>query len=94
MELILNVLKKVKPEYREAYLRLFNECQQATLQENGCLEYALYQSFNNENDFLLFERWASKETHFQHTQTGHFKKMIDATVGFFEKSELIGSLRE
>lgn len=93
MELILNVFKKVKPEYREKYLQLFGACQQESLEEKGCIEYALFQSTNDENAFMIFERWASKEAHVAHTQTAHFKIFIDATEDIADKSERFDSER-
>lgn len=91
MELILNVFKKVKPEHKAEYVGLFQECQRASLLEEACIEYALYQSFDDPFAFMLFERWESKEGHVAHTETDHFKKFIEATNSFFEKSERIDS---
>lgn len=94
MELILNVFKKVKPEYKAEYIRLFQECRSASLSEEACIEYTLYQSFEDHFSFMLFERWKSKEGHTAHTQTDHFKKFIEATALFFEKSERIDSYKD
>jgi quinol monooxygenase YgiN len=43
-----------------------------TRKEEGCLTYDLYRSAEGPSAFLLYEVWASREAHTQHTNTPHF----------------------
>ncbi len=87
MELIMNIPKKVKPEYVSLYKELFLKCRAETLKEEACLEYALFQSFTDSTEFHLFERWTSKEGQIKHSQTKHFKAYMEATKDIFVETK-------
>jgi len=85
MELTMNIPLKLKPEFVSAYKTVFEKCQAATLQEEACLDYALYQSYTDSTEFHLFERWTNKPGHLNHMQTEHFKVYREESKGFFDK---------
>lgn len=84
MELTMNIPLKVKPEFVSKYKTAFEKCQAGTLQEEACLDYALFQSYTDSTEFHLFERWTNKPGHRNHMQTEHFKVYIEDVKGFFD----------
>jgi quinol monooxygenase YgiN len=40
--------------------------------EEGCLAYSLYRSLDTPGALLLYEVWASREAHTEHSHTPHF----------------------
>ena len=54
-----------------------------TRAEEGCIDYVLHQDNENENTFLFFENWASRELWQVHMNTTHiaeFKKAVDGAI--------------
>ena len=47
--------------------------------EPGCLDYSLFQSYNDSTMFCLTEGWATKGAHNAHMQLEHTKKHIAET---------------
>lgn len=50
-----------------------------TKKENGCLQYNLHQDNNNEEIFVLYEKWDSKELWQSHMSNAHIKEYIKKT---------------
>ena len=86
MELIMNIPIKIKPEFVSAYLRAFEKCQAATLQEEACLDYAIFQSYTDSTEFHLFERWTNKPGHLFHMETAHFLQYREETRGMNDRA--------
>jgi quinol monooxygenase YgiN len=52
---------KVKPEYVAFLKQSFDECRAKVLeQEPGCLDYSLFQSYNDSTLFCLTDAWQQK----------------------------------
>ena len=78
---------KVKPEYVAFLKQSFDECRAKVLeQEPGCLDYSLFQSYNDSTLFCLTEAWATKGAHNAHMQLAHTKKHISETQGIRDSS--------
>jgi len=86
LELILNIPIKIKPESVSAYLRAFEKCQAATLQEEACLDYVIFQSYTDSTEFHLFERWKNKPGHLFHMETEHFNVYRQETRGMNDRA--------
>lgn len=84
MELTMNIPFKVKPECIASFKAAFDKCQAGTLKEEACLDYAIFQSYNDSTEFHLFERWKNKPGHLKHMQTDHFNVYIQEIKGFFD----------
>lgn len=56
-----------------------------TLQEEGCINYDLYQNLNDATQFMFYENWASKEAHAKHSESPHIKKCGAIIDEFLEK---------
>jgi len=72
-EIIMNIPMKIKPESVAVFKAAFDKCQAATLKEEACLAYDLFQSYKDSTEFHLFERWANKAGHLAHMETEHIK---------------------
>jgi len=78
---------KVKPEYVSFLKQSFDECRAKVLeQEPGCLDYSLFQSYNDSTLFCLTEAWATKGDHNYHMKLAHTKKHISETQGIRDPS--------
>jgi len=80
-EIIMNIPVKIKPESVTAYKAAFDKCQAATLKEEACLAYDLFQSYKDSTEFHLFERWTNKPGHQNHMQTDHLKLFFQEIAG-------------
>lgn len=72
---------------KEALLKLI----ETTRAENGCINYDLHQDNENENLFLFYENWESRELWQQHMQNDHlaeYMKVTDGAVASFELNEM------
>jgi quinol monooxygenase YgiN len=83
-EIIMNIPVKIKPEHVSAYKAAFDKCQAATLKEEACLAYDLFQSYKDSTEFHLFERWTNKPGHQNHMQTEHIKVFFQEIKGMQE----------
>lgn len=86
--IIVTVKSKTKPEYSDQYLTEFNKTSIEVRQENGCLEYELYQCSANSSEFFLFERWESKNHVDVHLKTKHMIEFLAKTENWFESKEV------
>jgi quinol monooxygenase YgiN len=64
---------KIKPEHVAGFKAAFDKCREATLKEEACLAYDLFQSYSDSTEFHLFERWTNKPGHLFHMETEHIK---------------------
>ena len=82
MNVVMRFEIKVKPEYVSFLKQSFDECRAKVLeQEPGCLDYSLFQSYNDSTLFCLTEAWATKGAHNAHMKLAHTKKHISETQG-------------
>jgi len=87
LEIIMNIPIKIKPEFVSAYKLAFEKCQAATLLEEACLDYVIFQSYTDSTEFHLFERWTNKPGHNFHMQTPHFLQYRDETRGMNDSAK-------
>ena len=85
-EIIMNIPMKIKPEYISIVKKAFDKCQAATLKEEACLAYDLFQSYKDSTEFHLFERWANKPGHLAHMETDHIKVYFQEITGAIERT--------
>jgi quinol monooxygenase YgiN len=87
MNVVMRFEIKVKPEYVSFLKQSFDECKAKVLeQEPGCLDYSLFQSYNDSTLFCLTEAWVTKKAHNDHMQLEHTKKHISETRGIRDPS--------
>ena len=72
-KLLLNIVRKVKPEHVSTLRDSFLKCRVETLKEAGCIKYEIYQSPADPTVFFIFEIWKDEEAHKLHTSLPHVK---------------------
>ena len=73
--LSLVILIETKNGCANQQIQAFKNLQPLVLAEQGCLQYELTQDINNENQFVLIEKWATQADLDAHDVTTH---MIEA----------------
>ena len=72
---------EAKKNCAETLEKAFRAAMPPTHLEPGCLKYALQRSQENRNEFVMIEKWRSKEDLDKHLQTPHilalFKQLPD-----------------
>lgn len=83
LTVVARILAKTeKKEFVKAELLKLIE---TTRGEEGCINYDLHQDNENENLFLYFENWASKELWQKHMENKHLTDYVKATEGAIEE---------
>ena len=78
---------KVKPEYVALLKQSFDACKVEVLaKEPGCLDYSLFQSYNDSTRFCITETWATKSDHDKHMKLDHTQKHLAETRGIHDPS--------
>jgi len=65
-------------ERRDEMVRLGQTVAAASREEAGCLNYALYQNTESENDFVMVEEWEDDEALQRHFRTAHIAAFMGA----------------
>ena len=82
MIVVMRFERKVKPENVALFKRSFDACKAEVLaKEPGCLDYSLFQSYNDSTLFCLTEAWATKGAHNAHMKLDHTIKHIAEIKG-------------
>ena len=82
--LLLNIIRKVKPEHIATLRDSFLKSREATLKEEGCEAFEIYQSVLDPTIFLIYELWSTAEAHALHTTLPHSKVHSDECRGINE----------
>nr|WP_299382727.1 putative quinol monooxygenase [Allomuricauda sp.] len=73
-----------KPEKRELVKTELIKLIAPTKKEEGCINYDLHQDNENENLFLFYENWTSRELWQKHMENTHITEYMKATEGAVE----------
>ncbi len=86
----LTIVAKIlaKPEKRELVKSELLKLIDITKAEKGCLNYDLHQDNENENLFLFFENWETRDLWQNHMNTTHIAEFTKATNGAVEEFSL------
>lgn len=71
-----------KTEKREIVKAELLKLIDVTRAEEGCISYDLHQDNNNQDLFLFFENWESRELWQTHMGNAHLAEYLRATEGF------------
>jgi len=77
-----------KPGKRELVKTELLKLVEITRAEKGCINYDLHQDNENENLFLFYENWESRELWQTHMNNTHLAEYIKATDGAVEEFTL------
>jgi quinol monooxygenase YgiN len=87
MIVVMKFERKVKPEYVALLKKSFDACKAEVLaKEPGCLDYSLFQSYNDSTLFCLTEAWKNKGAHNEHMKLAHTIKHIAEIKGINDPS--------
>ncbi|MCT4588756.1 MAG: antibiotic biosynthesis monooxygenase [Carboxylicivirga sp.] len=82
--IIVTVKASPKSEHKQDFLNSFNAVSETVYQEDGCLEYEIYQKDEVSSDVFLFERWESQAALDAHLATPHMKEFFEKVSPWFE----------
>jgi hypothetical protein len=60
-EIIVVVQLKLDPNHRDEFLRTFSDIVDRSRLARECLSYELFSRMNDENTFVLFQMWSTRE---------------------------------
>lgn len=87
MQVVMRFELKVMPEHVALLKQSFDACKVEVLaKEPGCLDYTLFQSYNDSTLFCINETWVTKADHNEHMQLEHTKKHLAETKGIRDPS--------
>ncbi|PLK49685.1 putative quinol monooxygenase [Uliginosibacterium sp. TH139] len=81
-EINLLVLIEVQPGKRAIQIEAFEALRPLVLAEPGCIQYELFSDEEDENKFILVERWASQEALAAHGKTAHMLAAVARNPSF------------
>ena len=83
LTIVARILAKI--EKRELVKTELIKLIEITRAEKGCINYELHQDNENQNLFLFYENWESKELWLIHMQNIHLAAYMQATEGAVEE---------
>ncbi len=87
MVVVMRFELKVKPDKVALLKQSFDACKVEVLaKEPGCLDYSLFQSYNDSTMFCITEAWKTKSDHNAHMKLEHTKKHLAETKGIRDPS--------
>lgn len=87
MEVVMRFEVKVKPEYVAFLKKSWDEVRAEVLaKEPGCIDYSLFQSYNDSTLFVINEAWKTKKDHNDHMKLAHTQKHINETRDIRDRS--------
>jgi len=75
---IIFVKIKVRPEKRKELSQTLHSIAEQVRKESGCLYAGFYQNFENKNDFLVVEEWATQKDSDDHLRSDIFTVLMGA----------------
>lgn len=81
----------VKPEKKEFVKNELLKLIEPTRKEEGCINYDLHQDNENENLFLFYENWSSRELWQKHINSSHisdYRKSTEDAIAEFTLNEM------
>lgn len=77
-KLVVVATVEVKPGSEDAVQALLQAAIEQTHAEEGCISYALHRDVENPSQFVLVERWASKEALDEHFTKSYMADLFAA----------------
>lgn len=78
MSIYLTVVVKAKPEHRQEIKILLYRLPELSRKEDACIEYDVHQSIDDENIFILNEKWESLDGLSFHNEQSYSKEFFAA----------------
>ena len=84
----------VKEDKVNEFLEHAKTLVEATLKEDGCIEYGLFQDEKDPRILTMIEEWEDKEALDKHMMTEHFYKIVPILRGFDGKPTEVNLYRK
>lgn len=65
-----------KEDKVDEFIEVFKEMIPPTKEEEGCIQYEMYQDEEEPSLLIVLEQWATKEAFDGHLETDHFKRIV------------------
>lgn len=77
--MIIVILKMVvRPEKKEDLIEIIRGILEPTRVEKGCLDYHLYQDFEDTNAFVVLEQWATQQDLERFVRSNNYRQLLAA----------------
>ena len=83
----------VKPEKVREFMDLCKNLVEATLKEEGCIEYGLYQESGNSGILTFLEEWKDEKSLDEHLNSNHFREIFPLFSEHLEKETEVNVYR-
>ncbi|MCL1996120.1 MAG: antibiotic biosynthesis monooxygenase [Defluviitaleaceae bacterium] len=87
--IVLLVQFEVAQNKHNEVFDVFKNLVKSSQEEEGCIEYDLYQELNDPNKFSLIEKWKDQAAIDFHNSTPHFLNNIDKVKELAGKSLVV-----
>jgi quinol monooxygenase YgiN len=81
----MNIVATVTPENLDEIIGTMNKMAAASVVEDGCEGYFIYQNTRNPSELYILESWRNAAAHKTHMETGHFKTLMPTVRGKMEQ---------
>ncbi|HET8685232.1 MAG TPA: putative quinol monooxygenase [Methanosarcina sp.] len=75
----------VKPEKVQEFMGLCKKLVEASLKDEGCIDYGLYQELENSRILTFLEEWKDESSLDKHLNSNHFKEIFPLLSEYLEK---------
>lgn len=84
----------VKPEKVQEFLGLCKNLVEASLKDEGCIDYGLYQELESSGVLTFLEEWKDEKSLDQHLNSSHFKEIFSLLSEYLEKETEVNVYRK
>lgn len=84
----------VKPEKIQEFLGLCRKLVEASLKDEGCIDYGLYQELENSGTLTFLEEWKDEKSLDQHLNSSYFKEIFPLLSEYLEKETEVNIYRK
>ena len=84
----------VKPEKVQEFMGLCKKLVEASLKDEGCINYGLYQELENSGILTFLEEWKDERSLDKHLNSNHFKEIFPLLSEYLEKETEVNIYRK
>jgi len=84
----------VKPEKVQEFMGLCKKLVEASLKDEGCINYGLYQELENSGILTFLEEWKDERSLDKHLNSNHFKEIFPLLSEYLEKDTEVNIYRK
>jgi quinol monooxygenase YgiN len=85
---------QVKPEKVKEFMNLCKDLVEASLKDEGCIDYGLYEELENSEVLTFLEEWKDESSLNEHLNSRHFKKIFPLLSECLEKETEVNVYRK